>query len=183
MVRNLPAMWETWVQSLGREDPLEEGMAIHSCILAWRIHGQGSLVGYSPWGLKESDMTEQLNTGQPSPLWPWHSITPNIMVSLYTSWWAQIVWGKPFCMTLEFILSLCAALFSLVLSPMNTLVFPKFPVSLFNCANWLSYSWVFTCCTIIRKSFKWKLDLFLCSPCIFHISQRSLYIIALCPVS
>ena len=36
-VKNLPAMWETWVQSLGWEDPLEEGMATHSGILAWRI--------------------------------------------------------------------------------------------------------------------------------------------------
>ena len=51
MVKHLPTMWETWVRSLGGEDPLEEGMAIHSCTLAWRIHGQGSLVGYSPWGL------------------------------------------------------------------------------------------------------------------------------------
>ena len=37
MVKNLPAMQETWVQSLSREDPLEEGMATHSRILAWRI--------------------------------------------------------------------------------------------------------------------------------------------------
>ena len=37
LVNNLPAMWETWVQSLGWEDPLEEGMATHSSILAWRI--------------------------------------------------------------------------------------------------------------------------------------------------
>ena len=36
-VKNLPAMWETWVQFLGGEDPLEEGMATHSSILAWRI--------------------------------------------------------------------------------------------------------------------------------------------------
>ena len=36
-VKNLPAMWETWVQSLGQEDPLEEQMATHSSILAWRI--------------------------------------------------------------------------------------------------------------------------------------------------
>jgi len=36
-VKNLPAMWEAWVQSLGREDPLEEGMATHSSTLAWRI--------------------------------------------------------------------------------------------------------------------------------------------------
>ena len=37
MVKNPPAMWETWVQSLGWENPLEEGMAIHFSILAWRI--------------------------------------------------------------------------------------------------------------------------------------------------
>ena len=36
-VKNLPTMWETWVQSLGWKDPLEEGMAAHSSILAWRI--------------------------------------------------------------------------------------------------------------------------------------------------
>ena len=39
MVKNLPAMQETWVQSLGWEDPLKEGMATHSSILAWRIPG------------------------------------------------------------------------------------------------------------------------------------------------
>ena len=37
MVKNPPAMWETWVRSLGWEDPLEKGMAPHSSILAWRI--------------------------------------------------------------------------------------------------------------------------------------------------
>ena len=37
MVKNPPAMWETWLQSLGWEDPLEEGMATHSSVLAWRI--------------------------------------------------------------------------------------------------------------------------------------------------
>ena len=36
-MKNLPAVWETWVQFLGREDPLEEGTAIHSNLLAWRI--------------------------------------------------------------------------------------------------------------------------------------------------
>ena len=48
LVKNLPAMWETWDQSLGWEDPLEKGKAIHSSILAWRI----------PWSHKESDTTE-----------------------------------------------------------------------------------------------------------------------------
>ena len=47
MVKNLPAMQEPRVQSLGQEDPLEEGMATHSSILAWKSHGQRSLVGYS----------------------------------------------------------------------------------------------------------------------------------------
>ena len=37
MVKNLPAMWETWVLSMGQEDPLEKGIATHSRILAWRI--------------------------------------------------------------------------------------------------------------------------------------------------
>ena len=45
MVRNLPAMQETGVLSLGREDPLEKGMATHSSILACKIHGQRNLAG------------------------------------------------------------------------------------------------------------------------------------------
>ena len=53
-------MQATWVRSLVQEDPLEKGMATHSSILAWRIHGQMSLLGYSPWGPKESDTTERL---------------------------------------------------------------------------------------------------------------------------
>ena len=60
MVKKLPAMWETWVRSLGWKDPLEKGLATDSSILAWKTHGQRSLGGYSPWGRKESDMTEQL---------------------------------------------------------------------------------------------------------------------------
>ena len=51
-------MQEMWVQSLGWEDPLEEAVATHSCILAGESHGQRSLAGYSPWGPKELDMTE-----------------------------------------------------------------------------------------------------------------------------
>ena len=63
MVKNLPAMQETWVQSLGWEDPLEEGMATHSSILApGNPHGQRSLVGPSPWDHKELDTTERLST-------------------------------------------------------------------------------------------------------------------------
>ena len=58
MVKNPPALQEMCVRSLGWEDPLEKGMATHSSILDWRIPGQRSLVGYSPWGGNESDMTE-----------------------------------------------------------------------------------------------------------------------------
>ena len=54
-------MWETHVRSLGQEDPLEKEMATHSSILAWRIPGQRSLVGYSPRGPKKSDRTERLH--------------------------------------------------------------------------------------------------------------------------
>ena len=56
-----PAMQENWVLSLSWEDPLEKGMATHSSILAWRIPWIGEPVGYSPWGRKESDTTEQLH--------------------------------------------------------------------------------------------------------------------------
>ena len=59
-VKNPPAMQETQVPSLGPEDPRKEGMATHSSILAWRIHGQRSLVGCNPWGFKELETTEQL---------------------------------------------------------------------------------------------------------------------------
>ena len=57
-VKRPPAMQETQVQFLGQEDPLEKEMATHSSILAWRIPGQSSLMGYSSWGRKESDTTE-----------------------------------------------------------------------------------------------------------------------------
>jgi len=56
-VKNSPAKWETWVRSLGWEGPLEEGMAIHSSILAWR-----NPMDREVWDLKELDMTERLNT-------------------------------------------------------------------------------------------------------------------------
>ena len=60
MVKNLPAMQETQVPSQGQEDPLEKEMQSTSVFLPGEFHGQWSLVGYSPWGRKESDMTEQL---------------------------------------------------------------------------------------------------------------------------
>ena len=56
LVKNPSAIWETWVWSLGWEDPLEKGKATDSGILAWRIPWT-----VSQWGCKESDMTEQLS--------------------------------------------------------------------------------------------------------------------------
>ena len=55
LVKNPPAMQETLVQSLGREDPLEKGKATYSSILAWRIPWTRSLEGYGPSGREESD--------------------------------------------------------------------------------------------------------------------------------
>ena len=59
VVKNLPAMRETWVRSLGWEDSLEK---CKTTPVFWpgEFHGQRSLVGYSPWGYKESNMTERL---------------------------------------------------------------------------------------------------------------------------
>ena len=58
MVKNPPAMQETWVQSLGWEDPLEKGTVTTPVFWPGEFHGQRSLAGYSPWSHKVSDMTE-----------------------------------------------------------------------------------------------------------------------------
>ena len=58
MVKNLPAVQDTQVRTLGWEDPLEKGMATHSSILPGESHGPRSLAGYSPWGRRESDTPE-----------------------------------------------------------------------------------------------------------------------------
>ena len=59
-MKNLRAKQEIQVGSLGREDPLEKGMATCPSILSWSILWTGEPVGYSPWGHKEWDMTERL---------------------------------------------------------------------------------------------------------------------------
>ena len=71
-VKSLPAMWETWVWSLGLEDPLEKWVSSHSSTLAWGIpllpgefHGQRSLMVYTPCGQEESDTTERLTSSIP----------------------------------------------------------------------------------------------------------------------
>ena len=58
-VKNLPAMWEIQIQSLGFDDLLEEDM-VTPVFLPGKFHGQRGLVGQNPWGNRESNMTEQL---------------------------------------------------------------------------------------------------------------------------
>ena len=62
MVKNLPAMQETRVQSLCQEDALEKGMATTPVFLSGESRGLRRLVGYSPWGRKELGMSEQSET-------------------------------------------------------------------------------------------------------------------------
>ena len=62
MLKNLPAMQETQVRSLGQEDPLEEEMTTTLVFLPGKSHGQKSLAGYSPWGHRELDVTEHAHT-------------------------------------------------------------------------------------------------------------------------
>ena len=73
VVKNLLAMQQNQVQPLGREDPLENGMATHSSILSRRILWTKEHGGLHPWGHKESDITEQLThttkNGQAGPKW------------------------------------------------------------------------------------------------------------------
>ena len=60
MVKNPPAMWETQVQSLVEKLPWRREWQPTPTVLPGKFHGQRSPVGYSPWGYKESDMTQQL---------------------------------------------------------------------------------------------------------------------------
>ena len=57
-LKRQPAMWETWVRFLGREDPLEKEMATHSSIVAWRIPWTEELGGLLSTGRRESDTNE-----------------------------------------------------------------------------------------------------------------------------
>ena len=78
LVKNPPAMWETWVKSLGWEDPLKKGTATHSSILVWRIPWTGES---SPWGRKKPDMTEQLSLVGPFSM----KIKPSFISTNYSS--------------------------------------------------------------------------------------------------
>ena len=72
-VKNLPARWKKWAQSLGKEEHLEEGIEPTRVFLPEEYHGQRILVGYSLWGHKESDTTKWLST-------------PGIAITGVTAW-------------------------------------------------------------------------------------------------
>ena len=71
MAKNPPAMLETWVKSLGWEDPLEEGMATQSTILAWRIPMNRGAWHTTVHGVTESNLTERLSTAKRNSLLNW----------------------------------------------------------------------------------------------------------------
>ena len=67
--KSLPAMQETWVRSLGQEDPREKEMATHSSVLAWEIPRTEEPGGLQSLGSQESEMTEQLNLPKLGGCW------------------------------------------------------------------------------------------------------------------
>ena len=80
-LKRLTPMQETWVQSLGREGPLEKEMATRSTVLAWRILWTEKLAGYSPWGHKESDSTEQAHAHHSGIIYLWRPLKKNCIIS------------------------------------------------------------------------------------------------------
>ena len=82
MVKNLPAMQETKVQSLGQEDLLEKGMATHSSILAWRIPWTEEAGGLQSWGCEESDTTEPLTLSLSDCE---HSLKPKPLLTVFSA--------------------------------------------------------------------------------------------------
>ena len=91
-VKNLPALRETRVRSLGREDPLEEEMATHSSFLAWTIHGQRGLAGCNPWRCKESRLSRDRMTSSPPSLCAgsWYQITETNLCLWVKSYQARL---------------------------------------------------------------------------------------------
>ena len=81
-------MQETWVRSLGWEDPLEEDMATHSSILAGEFHGQRGLAGHSLWGRKESDTIERLSLSV--TVKGCHQRTSRKMDKKGLPWWSSV---------------------------------------------------------------------------------------------
>ena len=114
MVKRLPTMWETWVQFLCQEDLLEKEMATHSSTLAWKNHERRSLVGYSPWGRKESDTTEWLHYPIPRRCLPQHG---GLTYRCHKNWpnkWCErqkMHWGKKYWKESACVLTVFSSLF------------------------------------------------------------------------
>ena len=99
-VKNTPSMQETWVRSLGWEEPLEKGWLSTPVFLPGESHGQRSLAGYSPWGHKELDVTEQLfhfniyvfiKIGSVQFLWKNHSHRHGLYIDYANSYCREIL--------------------------------------------------------------------------------------------
>ena len=88
LVKNPPAMQETWVRPLGWEDPLEKGKATNSSILTWRIP-------WTVWGREELDTTERLSLSLTHPPQP-HPTPPNSSLAAWTDWPCKLI-GKLIC--------------------------------------------------------------------------------------
>ena len=84
MVKNLPVVWETQVQSLSQEDPLEKGMATHSSILAWRIPWTEKPGGLQSMGSQRVGQTEGLTLSLFHLTSMLHQQNPNIKTFFYT---------------------------------------------------------------------------------------------------
>ena len=134
-------MRETWIWSLGQEDPLEKGMATHSSILAWKSPCMEEPGSYSPWSYKESDTTERLihwekkEEMKRAQLWPFltsSASSPSLCFLLLFLLWGHypLVSFFPCCLLFPQFLSF------LVLSSKSTKL-PFFPLG--NQLNTISY--------------------------------------------
>ena len=100
MVKNLPAVWETWIWSLGWEDTLEKGVATHSSVLAWRIPmDRGALWVTVHRGHKDSGITEWLSTAQDNSgrtVIFWKTINLSMIPLIYFGFYVlENTWNNP----------------------------------------------------------------------------------------
>ena len=107
-VKYLPAIWETWVWSLGQEGPLEKGMATHSSVLVLRIPGTGRLVGCHLWGRTESDTTKATQQQQQHVL-----SMPSFWRVFYLKWMLNFVNGSLFIYFLVFVFQFVNVLYNI----------------------------------------------------------------------